>query len=848
MCSTLSLVIPLSDSQTQGAPISAGRFLNSTDSASALSQEIQLHQQQVNNESVLTHLLSCVWDDGSSNSLKHLQDLQTQTQAAQQRNDTAALAALQKQTDQAVTADKQATSREDTVLGYAAGGLQTLGLFLGKGGRATTAGVYALNNMKWNSSIEDKAVDGLLGAGKGLALRATFNYFGKKDWGPIEQGVGIGFLSRAADVGLSRDTWKDGITSGIGTTLTQAGDWRALAMDGVTFGVAKGLLGMAGPRLEQSVLAKTMATGGVFGFTTGATNEIARESKQNESFSFLNVLNAGLVQGGVDMAASIPGGLQGARSASMVRANESMRTAAGGGDDIVAPTDQTRTAPAPREFVVTDGQDALTRFMDGNRDRTAAMLKVREIMARQQGSAGAGGAVEQELGPERSLFLQHLDDGRNLSAAAAASDLAAFCNPNLVDAAGRANHVFPDARGPVKLSADNDGSRLALTTGDTTVSGYDRSIDLSGTRRGEPRGDAAQRELIQSTLMENGPDNPNIPPEMRPVRALRARVQQVMKDDNMVLLLTGKNSAADMVGMDCIYASRKDGRYFFYDPTLDADSKVGLSELRTRSVINMEMEDGSVDLGSRIDFMQRLLQDAKQPTPFNLRDLKPPSIDSGKTDAEKQAEIERFRGDLAAKIAKLRGPAQPGDTQTQAERLRDANLLEEYDQDIAKALKFASRTASEGADPEYAKRNTAFNQVFDDEVRDLTRSMIAKGGRLDGVNIDADSLRRTGMRLDRQYDNLNMVARGQKFQIDQVTSRITSIVNDLVNRTVTKDYDLKRQMLSGAAIEKIKGALLRRLSLFSPEELFGEPESPPPPSQRNYGRNGNGGQQFRGPR
>lgn len=832
----------MSDSQTQGAS-SAGRFLNSTDSASALGQEIQLHQQQVNNESVLTHLLSCVWDDGSSKSLKQLQDLQTQTQAAQQRNDTAALASLQKQTDQAIAADRQATSGENTVLGYAAGGLQTLGLFLGKGGRATTAGVYALNNMKWNSSVEDKAVDGLLGAGKGLALRATFNYFGKKDWGAIEQGVGIGFLSRAADVGLSRDTWKDGITSGIGSTLTQAGDWRALAMDGVTFGVAKGILGMAGPRLEQSVLAKTMATGGVFGFTTGATNEIARENKQNESFSFLNVLNAGLTQGGVDMAASIPGGLQGARAASMARVNDRLRTAGGG--DVIAASDQTRSTPAAREFVVTDGQDAINRFMEGNRDHTSAMLKVREIMARQQGPTAAGGALGQELGPERSLFLQHLDNGRNLSAAAAGADLAAFCDPNLVDAAGRANHVFPDAQGPVRLSAANDGSRIALTTGDTTVSGYDRSIDLSGFRRGEANGDAAQRELIQWVLRENGPDSPSIPAEMRPVRTLRARLQAVMKEDNWALLATGKHSAADMVGMDYIFANRKDGRYFFFDPTLDADSKEGISELRSRAVVNMQMEENSVDLPTRIDFLQQLLRAAKEQSPLNLRDLKPPSIDAGKSDVEKQAEIERFRKDIAAKIASLRSPAELGETQSQAQRLRDAELLQEYDQDIAKAQKFVGRTNSETADPEHAKRNAAFNKVFDDEVRDLTRGMIARQGRSSGVSVDADSLRRTGMRLDRQYDSLSMVAKGQRYQIDGVTSRINTIVNDIVNAKVQTDYALKRQMLSGAVVDQIRTALLARLSHFSPAELFDEPEAPTP-AQRNYGRNG--GQPYRGPR
>jgi hypothetical protein len=318
-----------------------------------------------------------------------------------------------------------------------------------------------------------------------------------------------------------------------------------------------------------------------------------------------------------------------------------------------------------------------------------------------------------------------------------------------------------------------------------------------------------------------------------------------MKEDNWVLLATGKHSAADMVGMDYIFANRKDGRYFFFDPTLDADSKDGISELRSRAVVNMQMEENSVDLPTRIDFLQQLLRAAKEQSPLNLRDLKPPSIDAGKSDAEKQAEIERFRKDIAAKIASLRSPAEPADTQSQAQRLRDAQLLQEFDQDIAKAQKFVGRTAAETADPEHAKRNAAFNKVFDDEVRDLTRGMIARQGRSSGVSVDADSLRRTGMRLDRQYDSLSMVAKGQRYQIDGVTSRINTIVNDIVNAKVQTDYALKRQMLSGAVVDQIRTALLARLSHFSPAELFDEPEAPPP-AQRNYGRNG--GQPYRGPR
>ena len=813
-----------------------------------MSQEIRLHDQQDNNQSVLTHVLSYVWDGGSGKSLEHLRSVQSGLDAAQRSGDNAAVAALKQQANAAVADDQKALQSEGTVLGYAAGGLQTMGLFLGRGGMATTAGVYALNNMKWGSSLEDKAADGLLGAAKGVALRQTFKYVGEKKWGAIEQGVSIGFLSRLSDVGLNRDTWKDGVANGIGTTLSQAGDWRALATDGLTFGVAKGLLGIAGGRLEQSVVGKTMATGGAFGFTTGATNEIARQSKNNESFDLSKVLGAGLTQGGIDSIAAIPGGLQGARAASLQREQSSrimsdttsstgLRTG-GGGDAIATAEGLKGSVAAPRQFVVTDGQEALNRFMEGGTDRTSAMLRVREILNRQQGAP---------LATEQTLFLQHLTSPAELSRAAAGADLAAYCNADTVDPAARNNHVLPDAQGPIRLSADADGKRISFTAGDTTAPGYERSIQL-GYLTGEGNGDAAQRELIQWVHKENGPDNPLISPEMRPVRNLRAHLQETLKTGNWVLVASGKNSAADKVGMDYILANREDGRYFFFDPTLDPDSKTGVSALRARAVVNMDLEENSVDLTTRINFMQQVLAATTESSPLNMREIKPPSIDGGKTDAEKQADIARFRQDIAKKITALNAQAAQADQPTSVALLRQAELLHDYDMDVASAQKQTNRSASETADPEYPKRVKAFNDVFDTEVRDLVRGIIRGNGRITGgTNIDAESLRRTGMRLDRQYDQLSMVAKGQKFVIDRVSSRIASVVNDLVNSQKTIDFALKRQLLAGQTVDTIKTALINRLSHFSPSELFGEPEAPQP--QRGTGRGQqHRGQQYRGPR
>ncbi|MGH9548580.1 MAG: hypothetical protein ACRD3W_04360, partial [Terriglobales bacterium] len=261
-----------------------------TDASAALNNEIHLHQQKDKDQSYLSRAVSFIWNGGSDDSLKKLEQLQAATKT--QQLNPFFNGAMQTQIQTAVKQDRNALESRDTVSGYATGALTTAALFLGgRMGMASTVGIYALNQMKPGDSIGGQVADGLMGGVKGLALRKTFQLVGEQGWNPVQQGVAIGFASRVADLGLNRNSYLDeqGHTDLLGgglNVLKQAADPRSLAVDGVMFALAHGMLrggdALSGGRLMQSPLARTMATGTSFGFIAGSSNEISREQSMGE--------------------------------------------------------------------------------------------------------------------------------------------------------------------------------------------------------------------------------------------------------------------------------------------------------------------------------------------------------------------------------------------------------------------------------------------------------------------------------------------------------------------------------------------------------------------------------------
>jgi len=150
-----------------------------------------------------------------------------------------------------------------------------------------------LNQARLGDSTGHQLEDLSLGALKGVATKATFDHFGAKKWNFAAKGVTMGAFSRVVDVGLTRQTYDNGIGSGLQSTLLSGVHPVSLLTDVAVFGVAHyGLkLGKAIPAIEARPLLANALNGTMFGFTSGALGEVQRQwNDPSEHFDPLKVL------------------------------------------------------------------------------------------------------------------------------------------------------------------------------------------------------------------------------------------------------------------------------------------------------------------------------------------------------------------------------------------------------------------------------------------------------------------------------------------------------------------------------------------------------------------------------
>ncbi|HEY9772655.1 MAG TPA: hypothetical protein V6C81_02475 [Planktothrix sp.] len=792
-------------SRTQAPPASGA-----PDNLAALDREILLHHQHDKDQGVLTHWLSGVWDGGSRASLKKLEALANQADAAQASGNSDELQRIEQRAQSAVQSDSQALSSCDTKLSYATGALKTAGLFIGnKFGLAMTLGVYGLDNARSGDTLSGKIEDGFLGAGKGLALRKTFEFAGSRGLSPIGQGVTVGVLSRFSDLALTRSTYQHGFWNGLGDATVKSVDKHALALDAATFLVAGGLFHgadlLSQGRLTASPMLNVMATGGAFGVTTGATSEIARQTNRGEKFDLSKVLKSGLIQGGIDTLAAGPGGAMAARSLGNTDLNFNRDRA-----HETSPVDD--TARQPRQFVVTDGRDALNRFISSDSSRASAMVKVRELLGNRQGA-------------EQSLFVQHLSDTGRVVASNA--DLLANCLPE--GSLAPANHVLPDAHGAIQLHSDAAGERIAFTTGDTTAPGYERSVELGLG----PLGEKLQRELINWCLMPNGPDSPHIAPEMRELREMRDLFQKELKNGNWRLFETGAKSAADRAKMDYLLINQKDGRWTFFDTTLDPDSKNEIAELRRPGIVVIHREENSPNLATKMDFMVQVIDSLNAHTPFNMKEIQPPSWDASKSEAQILADTARFRLQIGEHEARLTSAlnAGKGTDWAQARQMdEDVRNLQEYNEELGRAQKFNENELARRNDPKLPRYIASIQSNVTSVTRNVIGVMMAKRSET-ATDQYSSGPARTRVEYDPQYDRLFVYANGgQKYQVNDLTELVRAAVKTGVEKKNLSDYGYKRLLLAGDITKSVRGAVISQLEHLWSGVLIGEPglKDPPP--------------------
>lgn len=220
--------------------------------------------------------------------------------------------------------------------GYAADAIKAVPLFMAgsHGSYAAAALLYGLDSAKSGTSLSQQMTDFGLGAAQGALTKGAFQMIGKTDLGIAGKGVLMGASSRALGIGLNSSTYMNNGSLDLGGGLANVAkatfNPTSMVTDAVVFGAAQGLFkgvnAATGGALENSKLLSTMATGGTFGFSSGAVGEIQNEQKTGQSLDFGKILGKGLIEAGVMSIAAAPGGMQ----ADPVSARSSERAPAAG--------------------------------------------------------------------------------------------------------------------------------------------------------------------------------------------------------------------------------------------------------------------------------------------------------------------------------------------------------------------------------------------------------------------------------------------------------------------------------------------------------------------------------------
>lgn len=198
--------------------------------------------------------------------------------------------------------------------------IKTVPLFMsGRGALASAAVLHALDAAKPSDDAGTQVADGLFGAAKGAAMKATFDKIGGMNTNFAIKGLGMGMTARTLDVGLTRGTYyqdgqfsfMDGIKKTASTTFAKDNLIADAAITGLGFGGLKALNASRFGHITESRFFGTVLPGTVFGASSGAYQEVQRQSRAG-TFDPLALAKETFLNAGLGGVAAVPGGFQAA--------------------------------------------------------------------------------------------------------------------------------------------------------------------------------------------------------------------------------------------------------------------------------------------------------------------------------------------------------------------------------------------------------------------------------------------------------------------------------------------------------------------------------------------------------
>jgi hypothetical protein len=213
----------------------------------------------------------------------------------------------------------QNTSESAEVNQYIRNGIKTSALFLrGKAGIISSAAVNAFDQMGIDDGIGTQLLDGTLGAIKGVAMRGLFAKTEKLELDVALKAMVLGVGTRVADNALERRNYLDAqsnfqLRTGLETALNTSLNPGALGTDIICFGFAHGYTLGANMLTRNAVannrLLSNVVSGAALGLTTGANDEVYRQSGRGR-FDWDEVARKAVMQAAVDAVAAVPAGIQ----------------------------------------------------------------------------------------------------------------------------------------------------------------------------------------------------------------------------------------------------------------------------------------------------------------------------------------------------------------------------------------------------------------------------------------------------------------------------------------------------------------------------------------------------------
>ncbi|MBX9567980.1 MAG: hypothetical protein K2X77_03755 [Candidatus Obscuribacterales bacterium] len=413
-------------------------FSSSSD-LDALRRQITLHQKEDEKRSYLGSAISYVTEliHGKNQSLSSMETLLSKAELLQQQGNSAELAGLGKQINEAIKTDNESLVSASSWSRHSSSFVKSVGLFLPKApGFFVSALTSAADSARASDSALHQGFDLALGAGKGLALKWSFDKIAASEMNLASKAFLMSTSSRLAEVGLNSHTYINqntgnvDIPSGLWSATKTIADPAQIVNDMALFGgtyLALRRLGI-GPEFAKAnpLLSQTMVGGG-FGVSGGFFGELQRQRAAGEELSVSGLLKNSLIEGGLSATAAAIGGY---RQIQLDRAAQSkLEDFANQRKAELSSRPEQASSPLVREFVAKqDVSGLLERLRAGQ----PALLEVREVL---------GGA--KALGPEKTMLVQHLEPGGKINTSLVdKAKIVACCGIDALGSALQGKHLF----------------------------------------------------------------------------------------------------------------------------------------------------------------------------------------------------------------------------------------------------------------------------------------------------------------------------------------------------------------------------------------------------------------------